>query len=366
MDSHLPASKGVDRHRGITEKSKGLLFLLREAPYITLADAKRYFYPSHKTLSYAREMIRVLVKNKLLARYRMGDGVFIYYLTDIGKRVTEFFLEEKPKYDKETKSFYYSQPPTKPSEVAAFFFLPTPEIDFLPFAPHYLKSHPFIHTRALMELNIRFRKSFRVLHVLWLDQVKAKQTALNLTCRPDLVLCNSLKEERGRIFVEFENSRISDLGLLEKINHLTRPPFDWILFLASSENLMRNLGRLVRKIIHGDTKVNHQTKYFEPKAHRALIHNVLFGLWTPSSPSWENEMPLWNIPLYRYDHEIFDAEKWMQGPSKIDASGMEERTATLQKVPYPSRHQGQRQYTVGEILDRYAPSFRIALNSALK
>lgn len=166
MDSNPAPSKGVDRHRGITEKSKGLLFLLRETPYVILADAKRYIYPSHKTLSYAREMIRVLAKNGVLARYRMGDGIFIYYLTDIGKRITEFFVEGKPKLDSKTASFFYSQRPTRPSEVATFFVFPIRELDVLPFAPHYLRSNPLQHTRALMELSFRFRNAFRFRYVL--------------------------------------------------------------------------------------------------------------------------------------------------------------------------------------------------------
>lgn len=365
MDSHPALSKGVDRHRGITEKSKALLFLLREAPYIILADAKRYFYPSHKTLSYAREMIRVLVRNGLLARYRMGDGLFIYYLTDMGHRISDFFLEAKPKFDLDTKSFYYEQRPTKPSEAADFFVFPSRGIDFLPFAPHYLRAHPLIHTRALMELNFRFRNSFRFLHVLWLDQVKAKKTALNLTCRPDLLLCNSLTDEKGRVFVEFENSRISDLGLLDKIHHLTSHPADWYLFLASSESLLENLGRLIRKILRGESKANRQTVFFNPRSQGALNQNILFGLWSPSFVAGEDTKPFRDIPLYRYDHELFDSRVWTPGPPRLDETGAEVRTAVLQKVLYPSRRSGQREWTLGEILDTYKPTFRNALDAAM-
>lgn len=132
-----------------------------------------------------------------------------------------------------------------------------------------------------MESSFRFRNAFRFRYVLWLDKVKAKQTALNLSCRPDLLLCNSLKEEKGRILVEFENSLISDLGLLDKINHLTHRPADWILFLASSQSLLENLGRLVRKILRGECKSNRQTVFFTSTAQGCVYRNILFGLWSP-------------------------------------------------------------------------------------
>lgn len=131
---------------------------------------------------------------------------------------------------------------------------------------------------------------------------------MNLSCRPDLLLCNSLKEEKGRILVEFENSRISDLGLLDKINHLTYRPADWILFLASSQSLLENLGRLVRKILRGECKSNRQTVFFTSTAQGCVYRNILFGLWSPSFVSDDFEKRLGDIVLYRYDNDFFDSE----------------------------------------------------------
>ncbi len=365
MESRPPLKQGAERYRGVTEKSKALLFLLREAPYITLADAKRFFYPKHKTLSYAREMIRVLVRNELLGRYRMGDGLFIYYLTDTGRRIAEFYLEDRPKFDSDTKSFYYTQKPTKDSEAADLFIFPSRNLEFYPFAPHFLYAHPFLHTRSLMELSVQFRHCFRFLHVLWLDQIKAKKNTLNLSCHPDLLLCNSLKEETGRVYIEFENSRIRDIGLLEKIQHLTSHAADWYLFLASSEDLLQNLGRLVRKILSGDVKLNRQTVYFNPKAHSALVHKVLFGLWTPSFRKDGVIQPLKEVELFRYDHECFDAQVWRVGRIPTEARTPETPPAQLQTIGYPARRPGNRKWILGDILNPYAESFRTALDAAM-
>ena len=368
MEARFQNKSGVDRYRGITEKSKALLFLLREAPYITLADAKRFFYPTHKTLSYAREMIRVLVVNKLVGKYRMGDGLFVYYLTDIGRRIAEFFLEAKPKFDSDTKSFYYLQRPTKPSEASAFFIFPSRGLELYPFTPRFLYAHPLIHTRSLLELSVLFRQSFRFLHVLWLDEIKAKKTSLNLTCHPDLLLCNDLTTEGGRVFVEFENSRIRDLDLLEKVHHLTTHPGDWYLFLASSEEIFHNLGRLVRKILLGEAKMNHETLFFNARAQSALSKNILFGLW---QPSFKTEKPMGKIKdldLFRYDHEVFDKKVWQtpkRDPLLHGSEIQEPLVKQLQTVAYPARKLGKRTWTFGEILEGYKNPFAQALRNAM-
>jgi len=365
MDSHLPLKLGADRYRGITEKSRALLFLLREAPYIILPDAQRYFYPSHKTLSYTREMTRVLVQNGLVAKHQMGDGHFIYYLTEPGWRISEFYLEDKPKFDAGTESFYYKQKPTRPSEVADFFIFPTQGLEFYPFTPHYLNAHPMGHTRSLLELSALFRQSYRFRHVLWMDMIKAKKSALHVSCQPDLLLCNSLTEETGRVYIEFENSRIRDLGLLEKIHHLTEHRADWYVFLAATEEIFHNLGRLVRKILSGEVKVNHQTVFFNPRDQAALNRNLLFGLWTPSFRKEGPSPPFKSLELFRYDHEVFDKQIWIPEPVKPGSAASEPRAAHWQKVGYAGRHIGKRKWLLSEIIDPYATVFQHALEDTM-
>ena len=368
MEEPKVGKKEYQRYRGITEKSKALLFLLREAPYITLADAKRFFYPTHKTLSYAREMIRVLVKNKLVGKYLLGHGLFIYYLTEIGRRISEFFLEAKPKFDSSTKSFYYLQKPTKPSEASAFFIFPSHGLEFYSFTPRFLYAHPFLHTRSLLELSVLFRQTFRFLHVLWLDEIKAKKTSLNLSCHPDLLLCNDLSTEEGRVFVEFENSRIRDLDFLEKVHHLSAHPADWYLFLASSEEIFHNLGRLVRKILMGEAKVNHETLFFNSRAQAALSKNILFGLWQPSFKTDKPMRKIKDLDLFRYDHEVFDKKVWLTPKRDPQAQGLEVReqpVKQLQTVGYSGRKLGKRTWTFGEILEGYKDSFTRALRNAM-
>lgn len=365
MESENLLKPGAERYRGITEKSKGLLFLLREAPYITMADAKRFHYPTHKTLSYTREMFRVLLKNKLVSRYMLGNGVFIYYLTDPGRRLTEFFLEAKPKFDPEFRSFYYTHKPTKPSEASDFFIFPTRGLEFHSFTPHFLHAHPFLHTRALLELSVLFRQSFRFFNVLWMDEIKAKKMALNIDCHPDLLLCNDFTTETGRVYVELENSRIRELDLLEKIHHLTVHPADWYLFLATSEEILLNLGRLVRKILTGEAKVNHHPLYFSARAQSALHKNVLFGLWEPSFKTDKPPTKIKEIDLFRYDDEIFDKRIWVPDVSKSPLQSEEPRAAHWQVVGYSGRRMGKRKWKLGEILDTYTNAFRLALDKTM-
>jgi hypothetical protein len=295
----------------------------------------------------------------------MGDGHFIYYLTEAGHRIAEFYLEDKPKFDLETESFYYKQKPTRPSEVADFFLFPTRGLEYYPFTPHYLNAHPIGHTRSLLELSVLFRQSFRFRHVLWMDMIKSKKTALHVSCQPDLLLCNSLTEEQGRVFIEFENSRIRDVGLLKKIHHLTEHRADWYLFLASTEELFQNLGRLIRKILSGDVKVNNQTVFFNPRAQAALNQKILFGLWTPSFRMAGPAAPFKSLELFRYDHEIFDKQVWIPEPVKPGTELREPRAAHWETVQYAGRHFGKRKWLLSEIIDPYATTFQHALEDAM-
>jgi len=366
MEPRLHLKPGAERYRGITEKSKALLFLLREAPYITLADAKRFFYPAHKTISYAREMIRVLVKNELVGKYRMGDGLFIYYLTDSGRRITEFFTEDRPKFDPETKSLYYSQKPTKPSEVAALFIFSARDLEFHAFAPHFLSSHPLLHTRALMELSVRLRLSFRFVYVLWLDAVKHKQTALHISCHPDLLLTNDLRSERRRIYVELENSPIKAQALANKLDRLCSVPADWVVFLCTSDLVFHNLGRLIRKILSGLVKISkHQTLFLSPRVHAALFKNILIGQWIPS---WKNEgkyQSLKSTMLYRYDAPIFDSHMWVRQATPEGILATDPQSGhplhVLMPVTYAARKPGEKEITLGTIMDRYREDFKAEL-----
>ena len=138
---HKPKS----RHRGISERSKSLLFLLREVPYITMKDIHRFFYPTNKNNAYAKEMVRVLTKNKLLHCSLLGIGFHVYYLSGYGRRVVDFFLQDNPKYFAKTRSFYYAVPPHKISEVNPFFFFPDKNLEFKLFTPHNISTNPFYH-----------------------------------------------------------------------------------------------------------------------------------------------------------------------------------------------------------------------------
>ena len=89
MDSDnpiIPATqkrKPRKRNRNVTERSRSLLYLLREVPYITLKDIRKFYYPGNRYKSYCLEMVGVLVKNNLVHKFMLGNGVFIYYLSNV-------------------------------------------------------------------------------------------------------------------------------------------------------------------------------------------------------------------------------------------------------------------------------------------
>lgn len=356
------------KRRNITERTRALLFLLREVPYITLQDIRRYFFPAAKSRSYCLELNGVLLRNRLIAKHLTGDGTWIYYLTEYGRRIVAFFIMDTPKYNPKFRTFYYSLAPRKLSEVNPFYFFPTPRIPFTIFTPHRMHAHPFQHTRALLELFYLLRNSYRFLYVLWLDQVDGKKEALNLSCHPDMLLTNDLASEAGRIYVELENSSKSLKAVVERLNHLTAAPADWYIFLCTSEEILQNLGRSFRKILLGEAKVHHNTLFFTPRAQGCLYRNVLMGHWRPSWRNGGGMLRLKDLTLYRYDHEVFDRRVWMKDPGvgmgRV-ASASEPMPHSFQTVPYTSRKPGRRSLLLGEILDGYSEVFRAALEKSM-
>lgn len=356
------------RYRNLTERTKSLLFLLREVPYLTFKDIRRIYFPRNKSRSYCIEMIGVLLGNNLVVKYMIGNGIHIYYLAPEAKRILEFYMQEEPKFHPPTGSFYYSQPPRKASEVTPFFFIPAKRIPFQAFSPHFLHLHPYHHTVGLLELYILFRKANRILYVIWLDHVESRKTILNIPFNPDLLLSNDPFIESGRIYIEFENSQIGTRDLLRKLDHTTSMPADWYLVLCSSEDIFMNFGRTIRRILQGEAKSHQRTLFFAPRTQAVLSHNLLIGLWRPSFQNKGVVHDLKTVELYRYDDPVFDKTIWVNqvenGVQVKDPLGSIplKRPAT---VAYPARKPGRRKWTLPEILDPYAEGFKIAVRSLL-
>lgn len=356
------------RYRNLTERTKSLLFLLREVPYLTFKDIRRIYFPQNRSRSYCIEMVGVLLRNNLVIKYMVGNGIHIYYLAPGAQRILEFYMQEEPKFHAPTTSFYYSQPPRKASEITPFFFFPAKNIPYQDFSPHFMNLHPYQHTVGLLELYILFRKAFRLLYVLWLDHVESRKNLLNIPFNPDLLLTNDPFTESGRIYIEFENSVIGTRNLLRKLDHITSMPADWYLVLCSSEIIFQNFGRTIRRILQGEAKSQQRTLFFAPRTQSVLSHNLLIGLWKPSFQNKGVVHDLKAVELYRYDDAIFDRTIWanqvengIQVKDPLQAIPLK-RPAT---VPYPARKPGRRKWTLPEIMDPYAEGFKSAVKKLL-
>jgi hypothetical protein len=294
--------------------------------------------------------------------------VYVYYLTPEGLRILDFLYQDGPRFHPPTKSFYFSRPPRNNKEIPPFFFFPLRRITYRLFSPHQMHQHPYHHTMGLLELYILLRVSYRILYPIWLDQVSAKPTQLNVHFNPDLLLTNDPSTDSGRIYVEFENSSMHAQNLLAKVNNLATMPADWFLILCSSEEIFLNFGRTVRRILLGEAKSRQRTLFFSPRAQAVISRNLLIGIWTPAFRNGGASTKLRSIELFRYDHEAFDKAIWVNihenGIPVLDPL----KAFPLKRqepVPYPARKPGQRKWLMGEILDQYAPSFRTALQKAL-
>ena len=357
--------KRYPSYRGISERSKALLFLLREIPYINMADIRRLLFPgSHR--SYPIEMMGVLLKCGLVRKHRVGDGTFIYYLSGEGGRILDYFIQERPKYCEKFRCFYYQRQPTRPLEVNPFFFFPSPNLEFEFFTPHVIFTSPILHTKRMLELYCKFKSANRFLHVLWVDKVKGRKASLNLPYAPDLLLTNDFTNERRRILVEFENSEVRELRLINKLGHLTSIPADYYLFLASSEDIFQNLGRRIRKILFGEAKIHGQTLFFTSRAHAALVKNVCIGKWIPASENGGVIQTLSETKLFRYDDEVFDKRLFVNETKggvvqKIDGVVLKK----METIPYTGRKSGVRRWLIREILDQYTEDFKAALSKVV-
>ena len=140
------------RYRGLTERSKALVLLLRETPYLTSREVWRFFFPDQTSIFYTRLTLRVLLRAGAIEKTMLGNGVFIYFLTEEGSRYAEFLLQEKPRFDTKTESFYLKRAPRKASEALPYFPFPAAQLEFQRFTPKNFHSHPFEHTTALLYL----------------------------------------------------------------------------------------------------------------------------------------------------------------------------------------------------------------------
>jgi hypothetical protein len=304
----------------------------------------------------------------LLSKFMLGNGVYVYYLSDIGRRILEYYQLERIRYHALTRSYYYSRAPLKPSQVNPFFYFPAKNLDFQTFTPHYFANHPIHHTSYLLELFILLRKANRFLYVLWLDMVRGKKESLNIPCHPDLLLTNDYTSEGRRVFIEFQNSRIKEFALLEKMNHLTALPAEGYLFICSSQEVFLSLGRCIRKILSGEVKHNHQVLFFSTRSQSALHKNVLIGLWIPSSLNDGKVQDIKDVVLYRYDAEVFDKKAWMNdtkagAPVKDPYSGQIQKRQML--VAYAGRRPGPHEMKFGDLLNVFIPDFKKALNRVI-
>jgi len=210
----------------------------------------------------------------------------------------------------------------------------------------------------------------RLLQVVWLDVVQHRKESLSVPYHPDLLLTNDFHSEEQRIFVELENSPISCPKLIGKLDRLCSMPADYYLFLCTSESIFLNLGRNIRRVLLGEAKANQKTLFFMPRSQSVLAKNLLIGIWKPSTRNNGEYHGLKDLAIFRYDDEIFDSSVWMklldsEHRSVKDVHG-EVALRRHQIIPYPSRKPGKRKFLLGEILDRYSPGFRIALNKILK
>lgn len=302
----------MKRYPGMSERVIHFLTFMREVPYITSADFIQYFHPGSKGKSYALDTLRILVRRKYLTRYRLNDGSFIYFLTDEGHAEASGYADYHLSFDKKMGSLYFLKPPRFPSEKPSFLYFPAAQLDFRTFSYSMLSSYQFLHTRAVLEFLFLVRRANRVTYSVHLDMVKSKKTALHIQSNPDIVLTNNLHDTEKRILIEFENSKIWEGGLLAKLNNLARETADAILFLCGSEGILKNIGRILNKLVSGEYVKAGMKSLPSKEAIASLQSRMYFGTWRPSYLNRGEVHRLADLLLFRYDAKLFQPGQWQQ------------------------------------------------------
>lgn len=302
----------MKRYPGMSERVIHFLTFMREVPYITSGDFIRYFHPGSKGKFYALDTLRILVRRKYLTRYRLNDGSFIYFLTEVGYAEACGYADYHLSFDKKLGCLYFLKAPRFPSEKPNFLYFPAAQLSFRNFSYSMLSSYQFLHTRAVLEFLYLVRKSNRVTYSIHLDMVKSKKNSLNILNNPDIVLTNNLLDTENRILIEFENSKIWEGGLLAKLNNLARETATAILFLCGSESILKNIGRILTKLVSGEY-VKAGTKSLPSKeAIASLQSRMYFGTWRPSHLNRGEVHRLSDLLLFRYDTKLFQPGQWQQ------------------------------------------------------
>jgi hypothetical protein len=285
---------------------------LREVPYINSEDYIRFFYPNNKNKTYALDTLRSLCQRNMVQKHRLNDGSNIYYLTEDGVGEAEGYAEYRPKFSRKLGCIYYVKLPRVEKEKPSFLYFPTPELELRRFSYSMLSSYQYLHTRAILEFLYLVRRSNRVLYSVFLDMIKGKKSGLGIHCNPDILLTNDIKNTESRILIEFENSKIWEAGLVEKLNNLSKETADYIIFISSSDGIFRNLGRIISKLMTGQMKKDGLKNLPSKQTIQSLESRILFGLWRPSYSNGGEVQKLSDIYLFRHDSAVFNGGNWEQ------------------------------------------------------
>ena len=346
---------------GLSERDKSLLLLLREIPFITMNEVKANFYPSHKYLSYAKDKMRFLMKEKLITKRFLENGKYIYFLTPIGIETAEYLKSGTPRFDIDTATFYFQRPPFKKPESEAFFLFPSLTIEYQKFTSDTNPSFTYLHSQALLELYFQIYRARRFKSIIWLDKVKNKKACLDLDCNPDLLFTNDLYSSEGRVLIELENSEIRGQNLHAKIENLSKQHAEDIILLATNEEIFKNLGHKIRNMIVGNINGVKERVFLSQRALAVLNQSLWIGVWTPAIKNNNVQTKIRGITLYRYDDEIFDYLVWTDRIEK-EFPSKEKNPKKGKKVlisqPFPNRKPGIRSILFSDLLNKYTGDFK--------
>lgn len=297
MDSFI-----VAKNLRLSKRDMSILLVLRELPFLPVDFIRVIFgfsshnvYPKMKTL---RENGLIKQLDLVLNSCPMS----VYHLDKKGMEIAERIALNPLVYFKKSSDFSWRE------------YAPCRDFSLNRFRMSWIRTNPHFSTTHLLELWARLRNSGAFSHLVLPLMVEGNFS--NFLYGPvDIVGYMGIRNGKLRGWVSFlwEFNKKSSERVWERLESCFKnPSCDWHIVLAPRMDILKNYAKVLR-LSYDDKYKDYEgsRKEFSTIGWKSTsLEKIYFGLWVPSGLQRSDDSRVPDVPLYRWDHEIFDGKRW--------------------------------------------------------